>query len=215
MEHKSMTRIEQIQTRPDQIIDAGDERVVRAMEMVELNPQMTQQIICNQTPTKLELVGGRITYNAYLALNKKYARLGVQGPQPTTTIQILSPIEAVEVEAEIDGKSLTPIETAKLIHLMSRMGFTEMKIAKIFGNTQPWVNYMLRVVELPQHIQSLVQQNVLRVSVALLFAELPQEVQQKLLHVAQTTGRKITNTVVKAAIQTKGGVASRVKMMVA
>lgn len=163
---------------------------------LELHGQLNPIFV---NPQKIVVVGHRRT-RAFMLMNDRLRRMGKK-PRKIRGITIdVEPQEAalINLMENLHHKALTPMDKAFACErLIAFFGFTQARVAALFGKTQPWVSKQLSVFNLPLDLQEQISAGELNIEVAHELAALPPEHRDNFTQLMEMQGRKVTAASIK------------------
>lgn len=120
--------------------------------------------------------GGRYEIKAG---NRRYEASKMAGKVTIPAIVLDGPVgedDAITLEENVLREDVDPVSIARYIQLiMKERGYTAIMCAEKFGKSREWVNYHLRLIDLPANVKQAVEGGVIAVQSALLLGEISDE----------------------------------------
>ena len=161
-----------------------------------------QPIIINQ---RNEVIAGNRRTLALRRINTLRRSAGVDTMQIHAVRRVVKDDEEaalINLHENFDRRELSPMDVAHTIGVLrGRFGYTDTKIAAIFGHEQPWVSRKAQLLQVPKSVQNQVHTGVLSEDAALALIHLPEIERENLAFKAVQQGRKITAALVKRRVR--------------
>lgn len=120
--------------------------------------------------------GGRYEIKAG---NRRFEAAKMAGKVTIPAIVLDGPVgedDAITLEENVLREDVDPVSIARYIQLiMKERGYTAIMCAEKFGKSREWVNYHLRLIDLPANVKQAVEGGVIAVQSALLLGEISDE----------------------------------------
>jgi ParB/RepB/Spo0J family partition protein len=120
--------------------------------------------------------GGRYEIKAG---NRRFEAAKMAGKVTIPAIVLDGPVgedDAITLEENVLREDVDPVSIARYIQLiMKERGYTAIMCAEKFGKSREWVNYHLRLIDLPANVKQAVEGGVIAVQSALLLGEIGDE----------------------------------------
>jgi len=177
-------------------LSVDDGYVEELAEDLKVNGQL-KPIIVRPHPEKAnvyQVIDGEYRVRAALKLGWSMVRAEVRAVNDEEAL-----ILAMRVN-QLHGKRLDPLEEAKRLFDLKRLGYTEAKLAEVFLKSQQWVSDRLKLVkDASPELQRAVTARVVKPTAAREIAKLPLEVQAKVVEKVAKEG--LSQRKVKAIVE--------------